>query len=278
MIRSYNLCLVSDCATETHDYDNLPKPRHYRQNSVSSDKLRSKFKSSPNIRSERKPSGPDLIDSGPNPAGNVTISTHRRAGSLPRSVQRAMNPTDHHHPSPGSNLEYSDTRRLITSHTIPTNYDTNPGSPSYNHNLSNSSVFPVETANNQDPRDHHRRAGSLPRSRARIIRGSPSPGVSLSRTQSQPPHPNREFLAQSPQQNQQFDITVQPRARDNFFLQDMMSNFQSFQPSYSYRNNSSFYESNGSNFTVNDRDTDSTRLTESPKSAPYWAGSSRHFF
>ena len=247
MTSPFNFVFISDCSTETHDYDNLPKPGHYRQNS--NDKLISKFKSSPNIRSEETPTVPETLKSGPGPE----VNNHRRAGSLPRSARR--------------------TRNLTGNNSGINPYRTDPGPFSYYQNLSKSSVFPVEADSK------HQRAGSVPRSRTRMIAESVSSADYTSRPQSQPPHQNREFLSQQPpqQQDRQYDITVRPRVTHNIFVENLMSDFQSFQPSYSYRNNSSFNDIDSSSVgSFSSRD--STRQTGSPKSAPYWSNSSRNFF
>ena len=141
-----------------------------------------------------------------------------------------------------------------------------PVSPLYNRDLSQSSVFPVHVN-----KAEHKRTGSLPRSRARILGGN-QPAKSKSgnvgsRAQSQPPQFHRNG-APPPLllPDRQFDVTV--RSRDNHLLEG-----SSFQPSYSYRNNRSFFD-----VGVGDRDTLDSRQTKSPRSAPYWSTSARHFF
>lgn len=245
---SSNFSPTSDCQTIQHDYDNIPQ--HTRQNST--DKLRSKFKSSPNIRAERAPSGgPDISVSG--------RAEHRRSGSLPRS--RAKNLSSGH---PGT---WCPREGQIELHSAVLSGTSSLASTIYNRDLSKSSVFPIQTNQGE-----HKRSGSLPRSRARILRGcTQAEGGNLgSRAQSQPPEFQRHGLSPLRLSDRHFDITVRSRDQDHYVD-------GSFQPSYSYRNNRSCLES-----SLGDRDSlDLTsRQTESPKSAPYWSSSTstRHFF
>ena len=181
---------------------------------------------------------------------------HRRSGSLPRSRVKNLSSID---PVAGHQAEGQvELPPALFSRT------SSPASPLYNRDLSQSSVFPVNSNKKE-----HKRTGSLPRSRARILGGNQQPkgGNVGSRAQSQPPQFHRNG-APPPLRlpDRQFDVTV--RSRDNHLLEG-----SSFQPSYSYRNNRSFFDN-----SAGDRDIIDSRQTELPRSAPYWSTSTRHFF